>query len=266
MTIDETTLRAFVDGELDTQQRERVETALAHNAELRAKVAALRASCLPYRSAYDAVAMPTMPTALEQRVASLISVANTPSSASPMNRRWFIGSAALAASFALGIGASTLLRSTEVTAVAQTPWVDAIATYQALYVRATVDQAADSQARAQQVLAEFGASSRAAISVPDLQSAGLAFKRIQRLGFGDAPLLQIVYLPADGKPAALCVLPIQKGNAPLRMQHIEGLAVAAWQKDGLAYVLTADMTQSKAEALARRISEGGFAPLYPRAS
>jgi anti-sigma factor RsiW len=267
MNIDEITLRAYVDGELDAQMRTRVETALAHDAALREKVAALRASCLPYRSAYDAVVMPAMPASLEHRVASLISVANAKQATPSMNRRyWFSAAAGLIAAFALGALVPALFHTQQGTQSSETPWVEAIASYQAFYVRETVEQAADDATRATRLLGEFDAQQKTALAVPNLQDAGLSFKRIQRLGYGDAPLIQMVYLPSEGKPAALCVLPVRKGDAPIKMQSIDGLAVAAWQKNGLAYVLTADMSQSRAEAIAKKIADGAFAPLYASAS
>ena len=285
MTIDESTLLAYVDGALSAQQRARVEAALAHDPALRAQADTLRASCLPYQSAYALVATPAMPGSLESRVASLIAVAGgTPTHSALSMRQWMWTGAAVAASFMLGVVAPALIAKPEITQAAQslqaTPWVEAIASYQALYVRATVDQAPDTASRARQVLAEFAVGSSAsaasatasatAINVPDLREVGLTFKRIQRLGYGDLPLLQMVYLPTEGKPAALCVLPVRasdrQADAPLQMRHIDGLAVATWQKAGLAYVLTADMSQSKAEAIARRIAAEAFAALYQRAS
>ena len=289
MTIDESTLLAYVDGALSAQQRARVEAALAHDPALRAQVDTLRASCLPYQSAYALVATPAMPGSLESRVASLIAVAGgTPTHSALSMRQWMWTGAAVAASFMLGVVAPALIAKPEITQAAQslqaTPWVEAIASYQALYVRATVDQAPDTASRARQVLAEFAVGSSAsaasatasssasatAINVPDLREVGLTFKRIQRLGYGDLPLLQMVYLPTEGKPAALCVLPVRasdrQADAPLQMRHIDGLAVATWQKAGLAYVLTADMSQSKAEAIARRIAAEAFATLYQSAS
>ena len=293
MTIDESTLLAYVDGALSAQQRARVKAALAHDPALRTQVDALRASCLPYQSAYALVATPEMPGSLESRVASLIAVAGgTPTHSALSIRQWIWAGAAVAASFLLGVVAPALIAKPESTQTAQslqaTPWVEAIASYQALYVRATVDQAPDTASRARQVLAEFAVGSSAsaasatasasasatasatAINVPDLREVGLTFKRIQRLGYGDLPLLQMVYLPTEGKPAALCVLPVRasdrQADEPLQMRHIDGLAVATWQKAGLAYVLTADMSQSKAEAIARRIAAEAFATLYQSAS
>ena len=280
MNIDESTLLAYVDGELDARERDRVEAALAHDPGLRKQMDELRASCLPYQSAYAALATPEMPPSLESRVASLIAVADAAPTKKPyVGRQWLWAGAALAASFMLGLVAPTLIGKSEHTPIAQpsqgsaTPWVAAIASYQALYVRATVDQAPDTAARAERVLAEF-ASERdapaAALAVPNLQDAGLTFKRIQRLGYGDKPLLQMVYLPAVGKPAALCVLPLASANratdSPLQIREIDGLAVASWQKDGMAYVLTADMPKSKAQEIARRIADGAFTTLYRSAS
>jgi hypothetical protein len=89
--------------------------------------------------------------------------------------------------------------------------------------------------------------------VPDLRDAGLAFRRIQRLGFGDKPLLQMVFLPAAGKPAALCVLPTQDRDMALNVRRLQGLAVAAWQKQGLAYVFVADMTVARARVIAEKL-------------
>ena len=286
MNIDESTLLAYVDGALSAQQRERVEAALAHDATLRVKMDAMRASCLPYQSAYAQVAVPPLPGGLESRIAALINVADAPQPAQALSRRqWMWAGAALAASFVLGLVAPALIAKPEPAQTAQTaqplpatstPWVEAIASYQALYVRATVDQAPDTAARARHVLADFAAGSltvsgsASAVTVPNLQDAGLIFKRIQRLGYGDAPLLQIVYLPTEGKPAALCVLPLlgtpNTADSTLQMRRIDGLAVAAWQKGGLAYVLTADMATAKAEAIARRLADGAFATLHQAAS
>ncbi|MGL4231396.1 MAG: anti-sigma factor, partial [Casimicrobium sp.] len=81
MNIDETTLRAYVDGELSPVERERVAAAIANNVALEEQVAALRASVLPYRAAFDAQPIPAMPEALQRQLASLSAVAATSSTA-----------------------------------------------------------------------------------------------------------------------------------------------------------------------------------------
>jgi anti-sigma factor RsiW len=49
MTVSETMLRAYVDGELEPIDVERVEKALEASEELRVQARLMRASCLPYR-------------------------------------------------------------------------------------------------------------------------------------------------------------------------------------------------------------------------
>jgi len=61
MTVDEPLLRAYVDGELEPALRDQVEAAVANSTELQAQVQQLRASCLPYRAAFEAHQLPEAP-------------------------------------------------------------------------------------------------------------------------------------------------------------------------------------------------------------
>ena len=72
MVVDDLMLRAFVDGELDPLAREAVESSIARSPPLQAQVAALRASCLPYRAAFEQQALPPLPERLQQRVAACV--------------------------------------------------------------------------------------------------------------------------------------------------------------------------------------------------
>ncbi|MGL4231112.1 MAG: anti-sigma factor family protein, partial [Casimicrobium sp.] len=85
MNIDETTLRAYVDGELSPAERERIAAAIANSVALEGQVAAMRASVLPYQAAFDAQPMPAMPEALQRQLASLSAVAATSSIANSQN-------------------------------------------------------------------------------------------------------------------------------------------------------------------------------------
>jgi anti-sigma factor RsiW len=97
--------------------------------------------------------------------------------------------------------------------------------------------------------------------VPDLRRAGLTFKRVQRLGFGNTPLIQMVFLPASGKPVALCALPVAGSDAPVATAHIEGIGVAHWRRNQLAYVLAADLPAEQLAQLAGGLAAGEFARL-----
>ena len=271
MTVDEPLLRAYVDGELDPVVREQVEAVLANSTELQAQAQALRASCLPYRMAFEAQALPPIPASLLRQVEALSAVAHAPARSGPQaaprapqgdahdRRRWLGFGVALAASFGAGMIVPWRPMSSSTPVADEAPWVRAIASYHALYVRETVDQPGDAPARIAGLLAGFSPAQREHIFVRNLEPAGLAFKRVQRLGYGDAPLIQMVYLAAQGRPAALCVLPVQRPDAPVQVQRLEGLGVATWTQGGLGHVLVADLRAEDTFALARRVADGAFA-------
>jgi anti-sigma factor RsiW len=290
MNIDEVTLRAYVDGELSASERTRIEDAIALQPELLRQVEALRASCLPYRAAFDAQTLPTMPAALQRQLASLSAVAiasrasgdqtHTPSKVLPLasRRHWLRSGFGAGIGMAAAFGAGLIIRpmwsggfkATSQARAAMNPWVQPIASYQAMYVRETVDRAADSPERAQKVLQEFHRQALAAQhreapskpSIPNMNSVGLEFRRAQLLGFADKPLLQMAYLASKGRPGALCVLPIDSAQVEaIQAQRLEGLSIVTWQASGLAYVLALDMPLGEATEIGKKIAEGGFSIL-----
>ena len=272
MNIDETLLRAYVDGELDAATQARVAAALAASAELQSQEHALRASRLPYREAFDAQTLPGLPPALVARIhemakrADAVPAAVQPRiAAAPRRRQALVFGGAMAASFAAGMAVVGLRKPAGAEDVARleqgAPWARAIASYHAMYVRETVDLAADAPARLKGLWQGFTPAQRTRLFVPDLQSAGLAFKRVQLLGFQQRPLIQMVYLPQQGLPAALCVLPEAGGDRALAIGRIEGQAVALWVRDGLAQVFVADMAEEPLAAVARRLIDGAYAPV-----
>jgi anti-sigma factor RsiW len=276
MNIDEALLRAYVDGDLDAHTRQHVDSVVAHSAPLQAQLQALRASCLPYRAAHEAQSMPAPPQRLVATVQALTAVASAPNAAHQMpaptprmpRRALLGGGLAVAASFAAGLlmpwrpglPTSGTHGATGATSV-DAPWVQAIATYHALYVRETVDAPADSPQRLPQLAAGFGERERSILMVPDLSSVGLAFKRIQRLGFGPQPLLQMVYLPASGRPTAVCMLANAQADSLLVLRTLEGMSVGSWTQRGLAYVVVSDEGLAATSALSQGLMEGRFAAL-----
>jgi anti-sigma factor RsiW len=284
MEIDDTALRAFVDGELSSTERHQVELAVAQSESLQAAVAAMRASCLPYRAAFDSETLAPIPKELAERLAMFSAVAasgnnesNQPgklkAGANAQRRSWLqwagIGGA-LAASFAAGIGTRSIWSSTfgSSPAVSFAPqkvaaWVEAVASYQALYVRDTVDRPADSKDRAASVISEFQNSTQTKLVVPDLASAGFAFKRVQRLSFGNKPLLQMAYLPTAGLTGALCVMPAEtSGDVALQLFESHRLNGATWQREGLSYVFVADADAATVKAIGEKLIASQFPVLH----
>ncbi|MEK6346866.1 MAG: anti-sigma factor [Burkholderia sp.] len=75
MKPDDSTLIAYADGELSPAAAASVEQALAESSALRAEVARLRASRLPYRQAFAAQSLPPLPDALRLRIEAMASAA-----------------------------------------------------------------------------------------------------------------------------------------------------------------------------------------------
>lgn len=258
MVVDDEMLRAYVDGELQPDMRQQVEAAVANSAALQCRVQALRASCLPYRAAFDAQVLPAPPASLSRHVADLLAAAGSaPSAVRPdgtaglQRRAWL--AAGLAASFGAGLVVSRLpagLGAGLPDAAQPQPWVEAIAQYHALYVRATVEAAPETPANLQALFDGLDGPWRQRLRVPDLAAQGLAFKRVQRLGYGDAPLIQMVYLPAQGRPLAVCLLPAAGPGTDIHHERVAGQNVATWREAGLAFVVVGDLSRQAMQQLA----------------
>jgi anti-sigma factor RsiW len=268
MDADEPLLRAYVDGELDPTRREQVELLLAHRPDLQHTVDALRASCLPYRAAYDAQQLPPVPDRLMQQVSTYAHLAQGAQSSfaevQPPRRRTALHLGwAMAASFAAGWAVPWRLAGPSTEQPLAPAWAQAIASYHALYVRATVDQQFDKPEQLANLLDGLTADQKQRLGVPDLSPMGWAFRRVQRLGFEGRPLLQMVYLSAEGVPIALCALPVTKAEgmeAPLKIARLQGQTVAHWVDRGLAFVLVADLGSEMLGDAARGLASGQFRP------
>jgi len=107
---------------------------------------------------------------------------------------------------------------------------------------------------------------RLALRVPDLTSAGLTFKSVQRLRFNNKPLVQIVYLPQNGPPIALCVMKDTKPDQPVATKTVDAMDVATWRQAELSYALIGKSGNVDLAALGKRISNFDMAPLFSDAS
>lgn len=264
MNIDETELLAYVDGQLPPQRRAEVEAAVTASPELAARLHTLRASALPYAAAFQAQALPPVPEELSQRISELIS-----HDAQRDHRRsssW----PRLAAAFAAGVLccaiALRLLTPGALTpSTAQVaPWIKAVADYQQLYSRATLANLNENPELSRRVIDDLRVNDGMRVSVPDLRSAGLTFKRVQRLSFRDQPVVQMVYLPEQGEPIAVCATPDTRPDETPHAEQVGEMRTVAWRRGNVGYVLLGrDSTQALME-LSRRIASGDTSSLYGR--
>jgi anti-sigma factor RsiW len=290
MNFDDTLLMAYVDGELPPSRHTEVEHAVEASDELAARVADLRASAaLPYRAAFAQQPMPPVPDSLTRFVADLArngvpsgiapgheDTLNTADEAGaetappaavpgvlpfpgrPARARY--SSAWLAAAFIAGAffcGAALKLgpRALSPFEGRVSPWVEAAAGYQELYTRETLSDTSDNPPVDARLLDAIRRDDGLPLAIPDLQKAGLTFKRLQRLRFHGKPLVQIVYLPEPGAPVALCVIKNQADDQSAQSRRVYGMDVVTWNRDKLGYALIGQRSDVDLPALARQIAE-----------
>ena len=254
MSPDLETLRAHADGELAPLRRAEVDAAIAGDPALAALSAALFASRLPYRSAFELDVPPPVPVALQARIAELASVANAntaevlalagasaggqlPAAPPPGSGR----PAGLWAMLLLlsGVLLGCLLAAALVTVQQRQaePWLRSVITYHTMYSRETVTDGGPALGQAQAVALRKALHDQQGLelTVPDLRAQGLQFVRAQRLQFDGRTVLQLVYLPERGAPVALCLMPA--ASQPERALALDGQQALAWHAGGWAYVL-----------------------------
>jgi anti-sigma factor RsiW len=145
-------------------------------------------------------------------------------------------------------------------------WVVAAVSYQRLYTRDTVAWDSSNMAAAAHIVDNIRHDDGLPIRVPDLRSAGLTFKRIQRLRYNNKPLVQIVYLPEKGSPVALCVMKDEKADSALAQQQVDSMDVVTWRRAKLSYALIATPGDTDLGAIGKRISESNVEELVGQLS
>jgi anti-sigma factor RsiW len=145
-------------------------------------------------------------------------------------------------------------------------WVATAVSYQKLYTRDTVAYLQEDPAAAAQIVRDIRSDDKLALRVPDLTSAGLTFKSVQRLRFNNKPLVQIVYLPQNGPPVALCVMKDAKPDQAVATKTVDAMDVATWRQAELSYALIGQSGNVDLAALGKRISNLDMAPLFSDAS
>ncbi|MFM0501454.1 anti-sigma factor [Paraburkholderia caffeinilytica] len=304
MKMDNILLMAYVDGELTPHECEEVEKAIRTSADIAERVALLEASVLPYRRAFQQQALPPVPESLTRKIAELAQMCVVPTDSAPIGGKhrtdapdsqpeahagpsapvrstlrtampWlavaFIAGAFCCGAvlrFAPGAARGGVAQPTAKMAAGAgtSPWVMAAANYQRLYTRDTVEFDSSNMATAAHIVDHIRHDDGLPIHVPDLRSAGLTFKRIQRLRFNNRPLVQIVYLPEKGLPVALCVMKDEKADSALTQQQVDSMDVVTWRHAKLSYALIATPGDTDLSAIGRRISESNAEELIGQLS
>ena len=273
----------YADNTISAERRDRLLDAAEHDTELAETLAALDASKLPFKAAFDQQPLPPVPEALRNEVSNLVSVANgdnvtridTARSSSGRDRKklsltGWPGYLAQAACLILCVGigfaigrADRNTMPTDITSVditstdavsqrqsTQSEWVARVADYQTLYVANTVGNVeADLPGTLEKLekLETLEQTSELRTAVPDLSEAGYQFARAQELGFEGKTLVQVVYTKAGNTPLALCYMVADgERDEHLMIASRHGLGTASWINNNQRFVIVGN---EPAEAL-----------------
>lgn len=281
MKTDEVMLMAYVDGELPPDQRHEVEEHIRASAEAAELVELLKASRVDYRGAFAAQKLPPVPDSLTQKIEAMARAHAAPavndnavpsSAGGPVRSRMrsvpaWLAAACVAGAFCGGLflRLGPLLDhglSGSMAASNLSPWVQAATGYQKLYTRDTLAYVSETPETSSKTVDDIRREDGLALRIPDLHSAGLTFKTVQRLRFNNKPLVQIVYQPEKGEPVALCVMKDVKPDQAVAGQDVDSMQVVTWRQAELSYALIGKPDGVDLNALGKQISNREVEQLF----
>ncbi len=246
--LDENTLVAYVDGELDAASAREVEQALEASPVARNTVAKLRASAALVRAAFaDALHEPPPP--------GLVAMLRAATPRRRPRSYWL----PIAASIALLIGGAVagalgLRHLDHPDTVAQAPTVDRlledVANYHRVYAREQRHLVEVAAAETPHIEDWLGRRLKSQLVVPDLKSQGLAFKGGRLLVFEGRPMAELVYTPADGPPVGLCITFAAAGMAGAATEQRGDLTITHWTDNGYFYSVVGWGNDRRMQAIA----------------
>jgi anti-sigma factor RsiW len=263
MKIDETTLLAYLDGQLSPEDVRQVDQAINQDDHLKTTLQALRASALPYQQAYSAQKLPALPQALAAQLDQAVINAqqtqedlqrSTDQPPASTRRHWLQAAVAAVAGLGVGIYLQPMIMGSATES--SSDWIVAAASYHAMYTPETLAGDAQATAASLSTTQKFAQRAGKPVKVPDLSGYGWQLKRVQLLKFREQAVLQIAYLSSSGLPGALCVAHQPQASASERVQSKQhhGVQTAKWRADSLEYVWISDDTASDNLRVAQAIS------------
>ncbi|MDI3273623.1 anti-sigma factor family protein [Pseudomonas sp. MDT1-16] len=243
-------LVAYLDDQLDTEQRTRIDTAIAEDPTLNLRLQWLARSSLPFKEAYDELGR----QAPMDRLQSMLDTLPSPERPT-MNRRWFL--AAAAGLVVSGVVADRLFLGWQVSQQ-NNNWRGLVADYMSLYVPQTLDHLPSDEAAQRAQLRTIDARLGLNLVPAQLTLPRSEFKRAQILEYDGVAIAQITYLdPAHG-PMALCVTRSNSGSRHFAQERRHGMNIVYWADMEHAWMLIghnpAAELEDMAKLLRRRLS------------
>lgn len=222
-------LVAYLDGELDAQQRQLIADRLRVDPALAVRLEALQGTDLPFKAAFDSL-LDQAPTERLQVMLKSLPSAQAPA----LSRRRFL---AMAAGFAVaGVFADRLFMSWPRAEPGQ-GWRASVAEYMALYTPQTLENLSTDSASHMAQLSSVGAQLGLPLSPAVVSLPGAEFRRAQILDYDGILIGQLTYLDPLHGPLALCITASGKGAQPIATEQRRGMNVVYWASATHSYML-----------------------------
>lgn len=244
-------LVAFLDGELDASDRDRIEAAIRSDDAVAERLNLLSRSNLPFRAAFEPLLAAAPADRLNAMLAEIPSAASLERRQGGFSRRGFLSAAAACLVAGIAIDRAAIAVRHRLTRPDEgSEWRATVAEYMALYTADTLSVPSGGEAGQAMQLAEVGAAFDLELTPKTVSLPGADFRRAQLLQYDGAPLAQIAYLDADGRPMALCLVRSDDGTAGPAVERRRGMNVVYWSSAAHAFMLIGHGDQERLKALA----------------
>jgi anti-sigma factor RsiW len=271
MDMTEEKLVAYIDGELEADEREALADALSRDADAQARLELLKSGGRPFAEAFDTLLAAAPDEKLQAMFAGLVAQTQDgrseapkpgdgnvvplrpkqPSTGTPL---WRMAAAAaiLAFVFSGGLITGGLFNQPQQVAEQQAGWREAAAQYVALFSRETLQGMPADESQRRENLARV--ETALGLDLPDRRIADpeLSFEGTQLLQLEGRPLAQISYLDGQQKPVVLCIIRTEMPAAGPASEIRQGLNVVHWVADGYGYMVIGDVPDSELKQIADR--------------
>ena len=235
MTVTDTDLMAYADGELNAETVRAVEAAVGSDPEAYAKVEMFRQT----RGMLKAACAEDFYTTGLEHLRALPSP-----SRSAARRVYAAAAAACLVAAVAGFGGGKLAYGRE---SARDALLNEVAEYHEVYSHEglhLVEVSAENSADLQDWL---GQRLGRKMPIPDLSTLGMRFAGGRMLVVDGKPVGELMYVRPVGLPVAICVTRLDGAPQPLRVDAKQGMTLASWTDGRYAYVVVGDL-EAKAAA------------------
>ncbi|WP_448108026.1 anti-sigma factor family protein [Pseudomonas azerbaijanoccidentalis] len=236
-------LVAYLDDQLDTEQRQRIEAAIAEDPMLGLRLQWLNRSSLPFKAAYDEVSRQAPMDRLQGMLDALPSPARP-----PLSRRWFL---AAAAGLVMGGVLSDRLFLGWQASQEKENWRQLVADYMVLYVPQTLDHLPGDEAAQRSQLRTIDSLLGVNLTPAQLTLPRAELRRAQILEYDGVPIAQISYLDPVHGPMALCITRSDSGTRHFAQERRRGMNIVYWADMEHAWMLIGHNSMPDLEGMAK---------------